>query len=121
MTQKLIMSSYLSVLKKVANSTFLKIFLRPRPKSIYIKAGTNIFSDPSAIAHKVTHVVSHPDFVEDDSDSPDDIALIKLKSPITFSNLIRPICLPERVLDNRTLMSFRHCILSGYGFIDESL
>ncbi|XP_060725393.1 complement C1r-A subcomponent-like [Tachysurus vachellii] len=44
-----------------------------------------------------------------------DIALIKLKSPITFSENIRPVCLPPKPAEWKKYTG----LVSGYGLIDD--
>ncbi|XP_027005476.1 mannan-binding lectin serine protease 2-like [Tachysurus fulvidraco] len=46
-----------------------------------------------------------------------DIALIKLKSPITFSENIRPVCLPPNTAEWKKYRGF----VSGYGLIDVEM
>ena len=40
---------------------------------------------------------------------------MKLQSPIKFTKFVRPICLPLQKYSRRKLVSFRHCVLSGFG------
>ena len=44
-----------------------------------------------------------------------DIALIQLNSLLTFSDTIKPICLPEA---NTDLNSYSRCYITGWGQID---
>ena len=41
-----------------------------------------------------------------------DIALIQLTRPVTFSNTVQPICLPSATVD---LKQFKVCFYTGYG------
>jgi len=41
-----------------------------------------------------------------------DVALLQLSSPVTFTDTIRPICLPPRNVD---LNSFKVCVGTGFG------
>lgn len=46
---------------------------------------------------RVSSVHVHPDYNNaDGADYNNDIALIKLQDPITFSSSVMPVCLPER-------------------------
>ncbi|KAI1705941.1 trypsin domain-containing protein [Ditylenchus destructor] len=46
-----------------------------------------------------------------------DIAIIKLATPLTFSEYIKPICLPNRFVE-RTDTPGEHAIIAGWGFRD---
>lgn len=47
---------------------------------------------PAVQTVTISHVVLHPDYHK--SNMTNDIALLKLKSPLIFNRWIRPICLP---------------------------
>ena len=85
---------------------------------ITIKVGTNIMNDGKAKIHTVEKIVLHPNFTS--KPLHNDIALIKLKSPLLFNNVTRPICLPDSYLSDEKLMSYRFCVVSGFGFLDRS-
>lgn len=86
--------------------------------TIKIKVGTNIKNDGKAKIHSVKTVIVHPDFKSKSLNN--DIALIKLNSPLLYNNVTRPICLPESNLSVKKLMSYRYCVISGFGFLDRS-
>ena len=44
-----------------------------------------------------------------------DLALLHLKSPLSYGDHIQPICLPE---ENKTFPSMSQCYLAGWGFIN---
>lgn len=51
-----------------------------------------ITTESAAIMRAVTTIVRHRSF---DADSyNNDIALLKLRKPVTFSKIIKPVCLP---------------------------
>ena len=79
--------------------------------------GTIIENDPKAERYLVEFFVIHPNY----SGSLDDAGLIKLSKPILYNNVIRPICLPESNFGKERLMSYRHCVLSGFGYKDGGL
>uniref|UniRef100_A0A8B9R285 Vitamin K-dependent protein C n=1 Tax=Anas platyrhynchos TaxID=8839 RepID=A0A8B9R285_ANAPL len=63
--------------------------------------------------HRVEKIIPYDEF---DSKSFDgDIALIKLKEPITFSEDVIPACLPEEDFANDVLMNQTFGIISGFG------
>merc|ERR1712071_424220 len=47
---------------------------------------------PGSEVRKVARLIQHPDFLRRTVDN--DIALLELESPVTYSAVIRPICLP---------------------------
>lgn len=72
---------------------------------------------PSTATHRVEKIIPYDEF---DSKSFDgDIALIKLKEPITFSEDVIPACLPEEDFANDVLMNQTFGIISGFGNIFE--
>ena len=80
--------------------------------NIYVKVGTNVLNDPYEKKLSVSHVATHPEFV---GSYAHDIALMRLLSPLTFTSLIRPICLPNKLISSIKLMSYRLCIVTGFG------
>ncbi|XP_031469635.1 coagulation factor X-like [Phasianus colchicus] len=69
--------------------------------------------EPSSAFHTVEKIISNPEFNFQTHDS--DIALIKLKEPITFSEDVVPACLPEEDFANDVLMKQTFGIVSGFG------
>lgn len=69
--------------------------------------------EPSTALHTVEKIISNPEFNFETHDS--DIALIKLKEPITFSEDVVPACLPEEDFANDVLMNQTFGIVSGFG------
>ncbi|XP_067616190.1 trypsin-1 [Eurosta solidaginis] len=53
----------------------------------------HITSESNAIQRAVTAIIKHRNFNPDSYNN--DIALLKLRKPLTFSKIIRPICLPR--------------------------
>ncbi|KAM9801675.1 transmembrane protease serine 5 [Neosynchiropus ocellatus] len=60
--------------------------------------------------HAVEKIIHHEDYNSRDTDS--DIALMKLRTPLDFSDTIRPICLPQYNYDPP---SGTQCWISGWG------
>lgn len=69
--------------------------------------------EPSTALHTVEKIISNPKFNVKTHDS--DIALIKLREPITFSEDVVPACLPEEDFANDVLMNQTFGIVSGFG------
>ncbi|NWH64531.1 FA10 factor, partial [Geococcyx californianus] len=73
--------------------------------------------NPSRTMHTVEEIIVHAKFDKTTYDS--DIALIKLKEPITFSEDVIPACLPEEDFANNVLMNQTFGIVSGFGSMFE--
>lgn len=87
--------------------------------NITIKIGTVTFNDANVKPLPISYFISHPGYNASETFKRDDVALIRLKSPITFTNLTRPICLPKEIMGEKKLMSFRYCVISGQGMTDK--
>lgn len=66
---------------------------------------------PDVEARQVEKVIKHPDF-NDDEGSKGDIALVKLKIPVSYSRTIRPICLPAASV---VFPNGMKCTVTGWG------
>ncbi|KFZ49357.1 Coagulation factor X, partial [Podiceps cristatus] len=69
--------------------------------------------EPGRAMHRVEKIIAHPDF--DIKTYNNDIALLKLEEPITFSEDVIPACLPEVDFANNILMNQTFGIVSGFG------
>lgn len=98
---------------------FLFFFCRNEdiPK-LHVKVGTNVLNDPYEKQLSISHIAIHPEY---NGSFAYDIALLRLSAPLTFTSSIRPICLPNKLLPWTKLMSYRHCIVTGFGLIKPSL
>ncbi|XP_030057387.1 coagulation factor X [Microcaecilia unicolor] len=67
--------------------------------------------------HTVDRVFMHNKFVTKTYDN--DIALIKLKDPITFSPYATPACIPDVDFANDVLMKMKEGIVSGFGRLHQ--
>ncbi|XP_055657122.1 coagulation factor X [Falco peregrinus] len=69
--------------------------------------------EQSETMHTVDKILVHSKYVAETYDN--DIALIKLKEPIVFSEYIVAACLPEADFANEVLMNQRSGMVSGFG------
>lgn len=63
----------------------------------------------------VNKIISHKDFDTDTNDN--DIALLKLNTPLTFSRTVKPVCLPNVGVD---LSAQRQAWITGWGALRSS-
>lgn len=61
--------------------------------------------EKSKIRRNITQVIVHPNYKIKDVKSDFDIALMKLQSPVKFSDEIAPICLPSQNINMATIGS----------------
>ncbi|KFO35037.1 coagulation factor X [Fukomys damarensis] len=69
------------------------------------------------MTHEVEVVIKHNKFNTDTYDC--DIAVLKLKTPITFRMNVAPACLPQKDWAEAVLMTQKTGIVSGFGRIHE--
>ncbi|XP_017557329.1 coagulation factor X [Pygocentrus nattereri] len=67
--------------------------------------------------HEVDQVLVHMNYIPETYHN--DIALIKLAKPITFTEFILPACMPERDFAERVLMQQADGMVSGFGRLYE--
>ncbi|XP_062917238.1 coagulation factor IXa [Mobula hypostoma] len=65
--------------------------------------------------HEVKSVILYPKYNSSRSRYNHDIALILLKTPITFTPFVIPICLPEKSFAEKVLMMQPYGTVSGWG------
>jgi hypothetical protein len=70
--------------------------------------------NPNKVSRTVAEIIIHPDY--NDLTNDNDIALLKLSSPVNFTNYIRPVCLAasDSVFNNGT-----DSWVTGWGNINE--
>ncbi|XP_019602161.2 coagulation factor X [Rhinolophus sinicus] len=69
------------------------------------------------MVHEVEVIIKHNKFVRETYDF--DIAVLKLKTPISFRMNVAPACLPEKDWAESTLMTQKSGIVSGFGRTHE--
>lgn len=70
------------------------------------------FPSPYEQVIRLDYIILHPDYV--DSGFINDIALLRLEKPVTFSDYVRPICLPTSEPKSGTT-----CTVTGWGQLFE--
>ncbi|XP_036110679.1 vitamin K-dependent protein C isoform X1 [Molossus molossus] len=67
----------------------------------------------------IAEVVMHPNYSRPTSDN--DIALLRLAWPVTFSRSVLPVCLPDRGLAERELTKVgQETVVTGWGYRSET-
>ena len=81
---------------------------------VYLGRQNQEGSNPNEVRTTVSRIISHPDYNSVTNDN--DIALLQLSAPVTFTNYIRPVCLAasESVFINGT-----NSWVTGFGNIRE--
>uniref|UniRef100_A0A452SYQ5 Peptidase S1 domain-containing protein n=1 Tax=Ursus maritimus TaxID=29073 RepID=A0A452SYQ5_URSMA len=91
-----------------------------QPLSAYSVLLGSISSYPQAgepqELQSVARFITHPEYLEENNRA--DIALVQLASPVTFSDLILPVCLPK---PGDPLGHGTWCWVTGWGNIDINL
>lgn len=67
--------------------------------------------------HKVERIITHQKFVLQTYDY--DIALLRLKEPINFTQYVIPVCIPEVDFADDVLMAQEAATVSGFGVIQQ--
>ena len=70
--------------------------------------------EQGTVLSTVSRMFSHPQY--DSRTDVADIALLKLSSPVTFTDTIRPICLPSQEVN---FNQFKVCVGTGFGLTDS--
>ncbi|XP_006148179.1 prostasin [Tupaia chinensis] len=94
-------------------------FPREHSKDYYeVKLGAHQLDTYSqdAEVRSVEKIIPHPSYQTEGSEG--DIALLHLKSPVTFSRTIRPICLPAA---NASFPNGLTCTVTGWGHVAPSV
>lgn len=73
--------------------------------------------DGNEMVHEVEMIIKHNKFNKENYNY--DIAVLKLKTPITFRMNVAPACLPEKDWAESTLMTQKSGIVSGFGRTHE--
>ncbi|CAI9554819.1 unnamed protein product [Staurois parvus] len=74
-------------------------------------------NDGTESTHKVEKIIVHPKFVRATYDF--DIAVVKLKEAINYTDNVIPACLPDPDFADEVLMNERQAMVSGFGRLFE--
>lgn len=85
------------------------LFHTIRVANLKVVVGTNDLTSPARLERSVTSIIYPKAFDKYNLDN--DIALLLLSSPITFSDLIVPICLPTLTSPSK----WHECWVAGWG------
>ena len=87
------------------------------PSSYIIRLGTTLFShsDSDLVIAYVDMVVPHPGWVS--TIIKNDIGMLRLSAPVTFTDTIQPACLPTSDVD---ITQFKYCVATGFGLTNGS-
>uniref|UniRef100_A0A3P8SBJ1 coagulation factor Xa n=1 Tax=Amphiprion percula TaxID=161767 RepID=A0A3P8SBJ1_AMPPE len=90
-----------------------------KSRYIYVKLGEfdTLVNDGNEVTHTVETIVTHLRYQPNTYHN--DIALIKLATPIKFSRYILPACLPEQDFAEKVLMNQPDGMVSGFGRLGE--
>lgn len=71
-------------------------------------------SNPNEISRRVVMIIRHPDYESGTNDN--DVALLKLDSPVPFTDFIRPVCLSA---EGSVFHTGTHSWVTGWGLTSE--
>ena len=85
-----------------------------RPLSIFsVDLGEHDYSDSTATRMSISEIIPYPKYmIDDDGVSHYDIAVLKLSSPVTFSQNIAPVCLPAHTMGDH---AGKDGVITGWG------
>ncbi|XP_058802995.1 chymotrypsin-like elastase family member 1 [Phymastichus coffea] len=91
---------------------------RNDPNKFSVVVGSVNLSDPTASGkrYQIRQIKVHPNY-RSNNGWPNDIAMLRLVTPIIFNNYVRPAVLPAR---NETLRHGQPAIVSGYGQLNDT-
>ncbi|XP_031417423.1 transmembrane protease serine 9-like [Clupea harengus] len=88
----------------------------PNGLTVYLGRQTQQGSNPNEVSRTVDRIVLHPNYNSRTSDN--DIAMLRLSSPVQFTNFIRPVCLAA---SGSVFKSGTDSWVTGWGNIGEGV
>ncbi|KAK9534494.1 hypothetical protein VZT92_006936 [Zoarces viviparus] len=80
--------------------------------TVYLGRDTQQLSNANEVSRSLSEVIRHPDY--DSQTNDNDIALLRLSSPVNFTDYIRPVCLAP---SGSTFAAGTSCWVTGWGTI----
>ena len=93
-------------------SSFFSPSYNPSVVTVYLGRQSQELSNPNEVSRKLSRVIRHPNY--NSGTNVNDIALMRLSSPVTFTNYIRPVCLAA---SGSTFFSSIDSWITGWGDI----
>ncbi|KAK2899278.1 transmembrane protease serine 9-like [Channa argus] len=87
----------------------------PNNVKVYLGAQSFVSSNPNVVIRMVTQVIKHPNYTLYTT-SDNDITLLKLSSPVNFTNFILPVCLAA---SDSTFYSGTKIWITGWGVTED--
>lgn len=84
------------------------------PDCVKERSGKTDCNDPY-VDVQVTEVIPHPQYPGNARDQLHDIALLRLRTQVAFTDFIYPVCLPIRPEQQNTIFLGRKMVVSGWG------
>ncbi|XP_044037512.1 tryptase-like [Siniperca chuatsi] len=84
--------------------------------TVYLGRDTQQFLNPNEVSRTLSQIIIHPDY--DKASSNNDIALLKLSSPVVFTDYIRPVCLSA---GGSVYNAGTTCWVTGWGNIQSGV
>ncbi|XP_038594527.1 prostasin-like [Micropterus salmoides] len=82
---------------------------------VYLGRNMQASLNPNEVVRTVSNTIKHPNYKHTPNN---DIALLKLSSPVTFNDYIRPVCLAA---DGSVFDAGTTCWVTGWGNIQENI
>lgn len=84
----------------------------PNGLVVYLGRQSQQGSNPNEVSRTVTQIINHPNYSAVTNNN--DISLLKLSSPVTFTNFIMPVCLAA---SDSTIYAGTGAWVTGWGNI----
>ncbi|XP_031695704.1 serine protease 27-like [Anarrhichthys ocellatus] len=84
--------------------------------TVYLGRDTQQLPNTNEVSRRLSQVIRHPNY--NDRTNDNDIALLRLSSPVTFTNYIRPVCLAA---DGSSFAGGASCWVTGWGTINTGV